>query len=96
VLTPSFEARRIAGLIPGARLELLRDGGHMLMIEADGRARPAQSSTLRPLSARQGDLTGFPRATIAATCATITTVSSFAVRGSTHRPRDEERPPAQR
>ena len=33
VLTPSFEARRIAGLIPGARLELLRGGGHMLMLE---------------------------------------------------------------
>jgi pimeloyl-ACP methyl ester carboxylesterase len=33
VLTPPFEARRIAGLIPGARLELLRDGGHMLMLE---------------------------------------------------------------
>ncbi|HEY5173920.1 MAG TPA: alpha/beta fold hydrolase, partial [Acidimicrobiia bacterium] len=33
VLTPPFEARRIAGLIPDARLELLRDGGHMLMLE---------------------------------------------------------------
>ena len=33
VLTPPFEARRIAGLIPGARLELMRDGGHMLMLE---------------------------------------------------------------
>jgi non-heme chloroperoxidase len=32
-LTPPFEARRIAGLIPGARLELMRDGGHMLMLE---------------------------------------------------------------
>jgi len=32
-LTPPFEARRIAELIPGARLELLVDGGHMLMLE---------------------------------------------------------------
>jgi pimeloyl-ACP methyl ester carboxylesterase len=33
VLTPPFEARRMADLIPGARLELLRGGGHMLMLE---------------------------------------------------------------
>jgi len=33
VLTPPFEAKRIANLIPGARLELVRDGGHMLMLE---------------------------------------------------------------
>ena len=33
LLTPPFEARRIAGLIPGARLELIPDGGHMLMLE---------------------------------------------------------------
>ncbi len=33
VLTPPFEARRIAELVPGARLELMRDGGHMLMLE---------------------------------------------------------------
>ena len=33
VLTPPFEARSIAELIPGARLELIRDGGHMLMLE---------------------------------------------------------------
>ncbi len=33
VLTPPFEARRIAQLISGARLELMRDGGHMLMLE---------------------------------------------------------------
>jgi non-heme chloroperoxidase len=33
VLTPPFEARRIAELIPGARLELMRDGGHLLMLE---------------------------------------------------------------
>jgi non-heme chloroperoxidase len=33
VLTPPFEARRIAELIPGARLELMRGGGHMLMLE---------------------------------------------------------------
>jgi pimeloyl-ACP methyl ester carboxylesterase len=32
-LTPPFEARRIAELIPGARLELLAGGGHMLMLE---------------------------------------------------------------
>jgi pimeloyl-ACP methyl ester carboxylesterase len=32
-LTPPFEARRIAELIPNARLELLPDGGHMLMLE---------------------------------------------------------------
>jgi 3-oxoadipate enol-lactonase len=33
ILTPPFEARRIANLIPGARLELMRGGGHMLMLE---------------------------------------------------------------
>lgn len=33
VLTPPTEARRIARLIPGARLELMADGGHMLMLE---------------------------------------------------------------
>ena len=33
VLTPPFEARRMARLIPGARLELMRGGGHMLMLE---------------------------------------------------------------
>src|SRR5258707_865959 len=33
VLTPPFEARRIADLIPGARLEVMRGGGHMLMLE---------------------------------------------------------------
>ncbi len=33
VLTPPSEAKRIARLIPGARLELLRGGGHMLMFE---------------------------------------------------------------
>lgn len=33
VLTPPAEARRIARLIPGARLELMAGGGHMLMLE---------------------------------------------------------------
>jgi pimeloyl-ACP methyl ester carboxylesterase len=33
VLTPPAEARRIARLIPNARLELLAGGGHMLMLE---------------------------------------------------------------
>jgi pimeloyl-ACP methyl ester carboxylesterase len=33
VLTPPGEARRIASLIPNARLELLPGGGHMLMLE---------------------------------------------------------------
>jgi pimeloyl-ACP methyl ester carboxylesterase len=33
VLTPPGEARRIASLIPNARLELVRGGGHMLMLE---------------------------------------------------------------
>jgi pimeloyl-ACP methyl ester carboxylesterase len=33
VLTPPAEARRIAGLVPGARLELMDGGGHMLMFE---------------------------------------------------------------
>ncbi len=33
VLTPPFEARQMARLIPGARLEILRGGGHMLMLE---------------------------------------------------------------
>jgi pimeloyl-ACP methyl ester carboxylesterase len=33
LLTPPFEARRMAQLIPGARLELVPDGGHMLMLE---------------------------------------------------------------
>jgi pimeloyl-ACP methyl ester carboxylesterase len=32
-LTPPSEARRIARLIPGARLELIDGGGHMLMLE---------------------------------------------------------------
>jgi pimeloyl-ACP methyl ester carboxylesterase len=33
VLTPPAEARRIASLIPNARLELVPGGGHMLMLE---------------------------------------------------------------
>jgi pimeloyl-ACP methyl ester carboxylesterase len=33
VLTPPAEARRIAKLIPRARLELVPGGGHMLMLE---------------------------------------------------------------
>ncbi|MCU1430271.1 MAG: putative hydrolase or acyltransferase of alpha/beta superfamily [Actinomycetia bacterium] len=33
LLTPPSEARRIARLIPGARLELVPGGGHMLMLE---------------------------------------------------------------
>ena len=33
VLTPPADARRIARLIPGARLELFAGGGHMLMLE---------------------------------------------------------------
>jgi pimeloyl-ACP methyl ester carboxylesterase len=33
VLTPPFEAKRMASLIPDARLELLDGGGHMLMLE---------------------------------------------------------------
>lgn len=33
VLTPPFEAKRMAKLIPNARLELMRGGGHMLMLE---------------------------------------------------------------
>ena len=33
VITPPWEARRIASLIPGARCELLDGGGHMLMLE---------------------------------------------------------------
>ncbi|MCZ7535901.1 MAG: alpha/beta hydrolase [Acidimicrobiia bacterium] len=33
VITPPWESRRIASLIPGARLELFERGGHMLMLE---------------------------------------------------------------
>jgi non-heme chloroperoxidase len=33
LLTPPAESRRIASLIPGARLELMEGGGHMLMLE---------------------------------------------------------------
>ena len=33
LLTPPAQARLIAGLIPGARLEVFPDGGHMLMLE---------------------------------------------------------------
>jgi non-heme chloroperoxidase len=33
LLTPPAEARRIANLVPNARLELLDGGGHMLMLE---------------------------------------------------------------
>ena len=32
-LTPPFEARRIADLVPGARLELVPGAGHMVMLE---------------------------------------------------------------
>jgi 3-oxoadipate enol-lactonase len=33
MITPPSEAKRIANLIPGARLLLMPDGGHMLMLE---------------------------------------------------------------
>jgi non-heme chloroperoxidase len=33
LLTPAAESRRMARLIPGARLELFEDAGHMLMLE---------------------------------------------------------------
>jgi non-heme chloroperoxidase len=33
VITPPAESRRIAALIPGARLEMIEGGGHMLMLE---------------------------------------------------------------
>lgn len=33
ILTPLAESRRIAARIPGARLEVVRGGGHMLMLE---------------------------------------------------------------
>jgi pimeloyl-ACP methyl ester carboxylesterase len=33
LITPARHSRRIAGLIPGARLQLLEGGGHMLMLE---------------------------------------------------------------
>jgi len=33
LLTPPANARVIAGLIPGARLEIFPGGGHMLMLE---------------------------------------------------------------
>jgi non-heme chloroperoxidase len=36
VLTPPAQARLIAGLIPGARLEVFPGGGHMLMLERAG------------------------------------------------------------
>jgi pimeloyl-ACP methyl ester carboxylesterase len=33
VLTPPFESRQIARLIPGARLEIMEGSGHMIMLE---------------------------------------------------------------
>ena len=33
VITPPVESRRIAALVPGARLEMVPGGGHMLMLE---------------------------------------------------------------
>jgi pimeloyl-ACP methyl ester carboxylesterase len=33
MLTPPAQARQIASLIPGARLDMFPGGGHMLMLE---------------------------------------------------------------
>ena len=62
ILTPPAQARLIAQLIPGARLEVFPGGGHMLMLE-----RTKSSTALIVEFAREvgGASAGTPRSDIA-------------------------------
>jgi pimeloyl-ACP methyl ester carboxylesterase len=57
VLTPPAESRRMASLIPGARLELIPGGGHMLMFE-----EPEKINALLRDFAREVQAPRLPRA----------------------------------
>lgn len=61
VITPPAEARRIAELIPGARLEVFKGAGHMLMLERTEEVHALITEFARDLGAGSPLLRFWPR-----------------------------------
>jgi pimeloyl-ACP methyl ester carboxylesterase len=61
VITPPAESRRIAGLIPGARLEVFKGAGHMLMLERTEEVHALITEFARDLGVRAPLLRFWPR-----------------------------------
>jgi predicted dienelactone hydrolase len=61
VIAPPAEARRIAGLIPRARLEVFNGAGHMLMLERTEEVHALITDFARDVGARGPLLRFWPR-----------------------------------